>query len=214
MTGGLGLICECGAFLASVGSARDEYAGEWATMFLEVLETAQELRALPFHAQILPHRVLAHQVSVHLSGTRQDDPLTAPALIGRWFLDGVGRGPADCRCRRSTRSYVGLRAPPCSSISDLLAFRMGLRGSGAVWERFGMRLIADGATPASRLVLVDDLETDDGYVFELARPLFLAAGDRISFEEGGLVVARESGELLLPAGDWSTRCWMRRGRHG
>ncbi|MFD0375696.1 hypothetical protein [Streptomyces sp. NPDC127112] len=42
-----------------------------------------------------------------------------------------------------------------------------------------MRLVADGITPTSRLVLVDDLETDNGHAFELASPLFLAVGDRI-----------------------------------
>ncbi|WP_157535675.1 hypothetical protein [Kitasatospora mediocidica] len=75
-----------------------------------------------------------------------------------------------------------------------------------------MRLIADGATPTSRLVLVEDLETDDGYTFELTGPLFPAVGDRISFEDGRLVVVRASGERLLPAGDWSTRCGIRAGR--
>lgn len=69
-----------------------------------------------------------------------------------------------------------------------------------------MRLIADGATPTSRLVLVKDLETGDGYAFELESPLLLAAGDRIAFEDDRLVVARASGERLSPAGDWSTRC--------
>jgi urease accessory protein UreE len=69
-----------------------------------------------------------------------------------------------------------------------------------------MRLIADGATPTSRLVLVKDLETDDGYAFELASPLFLDTGDRIDFEGEGLVVVRANGERLAPAGDWSTRC--------
>lgn len=69
-----------------------------------------------------------------------------------------------------------------------------------------MRLVVDGATPTSRLTLVKDLETDDGYAFELERPLFLAAGDRIAFEDDRLVVVRASGERLLPAGDWSTRC--------
>lgn len=69
-----------------------------------------------------------------------------------------------------------------------------------------MRLVADGATPTSRLVLVKDLETDDGYAFELASPLFLAAGDRIGFEGDGLIVVRAGGERLSPAGGWSTRC--------
>ncbi|MFF8381325.1 hypothetical protein ACF07V_35015 [Streptomyces sp. NPDC015661] len=69
-----------------------------------------------------------------------------------------------------------------------------------------MRLIADGATPTSRLVLVNDVETDDGYAFELNSPLFLAAGDRIGFEDDRLVVARAGGMRLSPAGSWSTRC--------
>ncbi|MFF7953948.1 hypothetical protein [Streptomyces griseorubiginosus] len=69
-----------------------------------------------------------------------------------------------------------------------------------------MRLVADGATPASRLVLVKDLDTDDGYAFELVSPLFLSAGDRIAFEDGRLVIVGAKGERLSPAGDWSTRC--------
>ncbi|MFE5796509.1 hypothetical protein ACFQ8C_28565 [Streptomyces sp. NPDC056503] len=69
-----------------------------------------------------------------------------------------------------------------------------------------MRLVADGATPVSRSVLVNDVETDDGYAFELASPLFLAADDRVAFEDGGLVVVRAGGERLSPVGDWSTRC--------
>ncbi|WP_158943326.1 hypothetical protein [Streptomyces sp. NRRL S-378] len=69
-----------------------------------------------------------------------------------------------------------------------------------------MRLVADGATPTSRLVLVKDLETDDGYAFELANPLFLAPGDRVAFEDGGFVVVQASGVRLSPIGDWATRC--------
>ncbi|MGW3324074.1 hypothetical protein [Streptomyces virginiae] len=69
-----------------------------------------------------------------------------------------------------------------------------------------MRLIADGTTATSRAVLMNELETDDGYAFELNRPLFLAVGDRIDFEDGNLVVARASGERLRPAGSWATRC--------
>ncbi|MFF5760886.1 hypothetical protein ACFY7A_36290 [Streptomyces longwoodensis] len=69
-----------------------------------------------------------------------------------------------------------------------------------------MRLIADGATPTSRLVLVKDLETDDGYAFELASPLFLDTGDRVDFEGEKLIVVRASGERLSPVGHWLTRC--------
>jgi hypothetical protein len=76
----------------------------------------------------------------------------------------------------------------------------------AAWDHPAMRLIADGTTPASRMVLVNELETDHGYAFELDSPLFLAVGDRISFDDGNLVVARASGKRLSPAGSWSTRC--------
>jgi hypothetical protein len=69
-----------------------------------------------------------------------------------------------------------------------------------------MRLEADGATPISRLALVKDLETDNGYAFEPASPLFLAPGDRIAFEGSGLVVVWAAGERLTPTGGWSTRC--------
>ncbi|MFD7631312.1 hypothetical protein ACFV7Q_35755 [Streptomyces sp. NPDC059851] len=72
-----------------------------------------------------------------------------------------------------------------------------------------MRLIADGATPIARSVLVDDLETDDGYAFELTYPLLLSAGDRIAFDGVGLVVTRADGDRLTRAGHWATRCWAR-----
>lgn len=62
-----------------------------------------------------------------------------------------------------------------------------------------MRLIADGTTTASQLVLVNELESDDGYAFELDSPLFLAVGDQVSFEGSDLVVARASGERLRAA---------------
>ncbi|MDQ0597712.1 hypothetical protein QF037_002057 [Streptomyces canus] len=69
-----------------------------------------------------------------------------------------------------------------------------------------MRLTADGATPIPRSVWVEVLETDDGYAFELVRPLFVTAGDRIGFEGGALVVARPCGARLTAEGSWSTRC--------
>ncbi|KJY41855.1 hypothetical protein [Streptomyces sp. A1547] len=75
-----------------------------------------------------------------------------------------------------------------------------------------MRLVADGITPTSRLVLVEDLETDNGHAFELASPLLLAVGDRIGFEGGRLAVVRASGDRLTLVGDWSTRCGLRAGR--
>ncbi|WP_327720558.1 hypothetical protein OG381_38350 [Streptomyces sp. NBC_00490] len=69
-----------------------------------------------------------------------------------------------------------------------------------------MRLTADGATPIPRSVWAEDLETDDGHAFELVRPLFLTAGDRIGFEGGVLVVVRPGGARLTAEGSWSTRC--------
>jgi hypothetical protein len=75
-----------------------------------------------------------------------------------------------------------------------------------------MRCVADGITPVSRLVLVEDLDTGNGHAFELASPLFLAVGDRIGFEDGRPVVTRAGGDRLTPAGDWSTRCGQGAGR--
>ncbi|KKD09731.1 hypothetical protein [Streptomyces sp. WM6386] len=69
-----------------------------------------------------------------------------------------------------------------------------------------MRLTADGATPIPRSVWVEDLETDDGYAFELVRPHFLTAGDRIGFEGDILVVVRPCEARLTADGSWSTRC--------
>lgn len=88
----------------------------------------------------------------------------------------------------------------CALVLAVMAVNRG------TWDHPSMRLIADGTTPTSRLVLVNDLETDAGYAFELNAPLFLAAGDRISFENSQLVVVREGGDRILPAGSWATRC--------
>ncbi|MEV6682459.1 hypothetical protein AB0N09_37205 [Streptomyces erythrochromogenes] len=73
-----------------------------------------------------------------------------------------------------------------------------------------MRVITDGVTPVPRMMLVDDLETDDGRFCELDRPLFLEIGDRIGFDGRTLSVTRKSGKTYSPAGDWGIRC--RRGR--
>ncbi|MFD3993534.1 hypothetical protein [Streptomyces sp. NPDC058583] len=77
-----------------------------------------------------------------------------------------------------------------------------------------MRIIADGSTPLSRTVLVDALEHDDGYTFEPASPLFLAAGDRLRFEGGALVVLRDGGVRHDLVGDWYWRCRIRPTRAG
>ncbi|MFF3014301.1 hypothetical protein [Streptomyces sp. NPDC057939] len=75
-----------------------------------------------------------------------------------------------------------------------------------------MRLIADGTTAITRLVVVNGLETDDEYALEFAEPLFLAVGDRIHFEGAGLVVRAADGQVSTRPGDWVTRCGMRSGR--
>jgi hypothetical protein len=72
-----------------------------------------------------------------------------------------------------------------------------------------MRLVADGVTPVPRSVWANELRTDDGYVFELAAPLLLSAGDLIVFEGDRPVVARGDGERVVPGGEWSTRCAAR-----
>ncbi|MER7667422.1 hypothetical protein ABTY61_03020 [Kitasatospora sp. NPDC096128] len=75
-----------------------------------------------------------------------------------------------------------------------------------VWDDPGMLLIADGVTPVPRMLLVDDLETDSGGFCELDSPLFLAIGDRISFDGRSLSVTRANGETFLPSGEWGIRC--------
>ncbi|MEU7698203.1 hypothetical protein [Streptomyces sp. NPDC039028] len=72
-----------------------------------------------------------------------------------------------------------------------------------------MRLIADGSSPLPRAVLVDALEHDDGSTFAPESPLFLAAGDRLRFEGGTLVVLRDGGVRHVLVGDWSWRCHVR-----
>ncbi|MFE7182529.1 hypothetical protein [Streptomyces erythrochromogenes] len=73
-----------------------------------------------------------------------------------------------------------------------------------------MRLITDGVTPVPRMMLVDDLETDDGRFCELDGPLFLGIGDRVRFDGRSLSVTLKSGETFSPTGTWGIRC--RRGR--
>ncbi|MFC0542244.1 hypothetical protein [Kutzneria chonburiensis] len=70
-----------------------------------------------------------------------------------------------------------------------------------------MRLIADGVTPNERLVLANELETDDGLTFVLDRPLFLLVGDRLDLENRDPVVLRASGGRFTPPGSWERRCY-------
>ncbi|MGW7025601.1 hypothetical protein OG264_36200 [Streptomyces xanthophaeus] len=73
-----------------------------------------------------------------------------------------------------------------------------------------MLLPTDGVTPVPRLVLVDDLQTDDGYFCTLSAPLFLAPGDRVRFDRSSLRVTRANGEAFAPVGTWGVRCRIRR----
>ncbi len=72
-----------------------------------------------------------------------------------------------------------------------------------------MRLIADGVTPNERLVLVNDLLTDNGFAFVLDQSLFLWVGDRIGFENGDPVIIRANGGRFVPPGSWETRCYIK-----
>ncbi|MFJ5921794.1 hypothetical protein ACIQF6_04195 [Kitasatospora sp. NPDC092948] len=69
-----------------------------------------------------------------------------------------------------------------------------------------MRLSDDGAVAASRLVLIDEFETDDGYAFVPVRPLFLAAGDRIELAGQKAELVFVDGARRPLAGGWETRC--------
>ncbi|MFD8595498.1 hypothetical protein ACFV1L_10895 [Kitasatospora sp. NPDC059646] len=69
-----------------------------------------------------------------------------------------------------------------------------------------MRLTDNGTVAASRLVLADGLETDDGFAFVPVRPLFLAVGDRVELTGPRPVVVRADGARRPLDGDWETRC--------
>jgi hypothetical protein len=69
-----------------------------------------------------------------------------------------------------------------------------------------MRLAADGRTRVRRLVPASVLHTDTGYDFCPATPMFLAAGDRFTLEDGHVVVLRSHGGATAVAGAWATRC--------
>ncbi|MFG2692284.1 hypothetical protein [Kitasatospora sp. NPDC048407] len=70
-----------------------------------------------------------------------------------------------------------------------------------------MRLTDNGAVAASRLVLIDEFETDDGYAFVLNRPLFLATEDRVELTGPRPAVVRADGNRYPLEGSWETRCW-------
>ncbi|WP_327675257.1 hypothetical protein [Kitasatospora sp. NBC_00458] len=57
-----------------------------------------------------------------------------------------------------------------------------------------MRVNLDGVTPVSRMLLVSEFLLHSDFRVGLDEPVFVAAGDRISYEDGEVVVARPSGE--------------------
>ncbi|MFD8483922.1 hypothetical protein [Kitasatospora sp. NPDC059673] len=57
-----------------------------------------------------------------------------------------------------------------------------------------MRVDFDGITPIPRMVLVSEFLLRPDFRVELDRPLFAAAGDRASYEDGAVVVTRPTGE--------------------
>ncbi|MEU1720514.1 hypothetical protein [Nonomuraea sp. NPDC005692] len=63
-----------------------------------------------------------------------------------------------------------------------------------------MKVAADGRTPLPRSLIANEVETDDGYVFELESPLLLNVDDRLGFENGRLVVERVAGGRLALRG--------------
>ena len=69
-----------------------------------------------------------------------------------------------------------------------------------------MRLLADGQTPVSRMVLVDDLEVDGGYAFVPRSPFFLVVGDRLEIDNHNVVVTHADGTQSRHPGGWETRC--------
>ncbi|MFF0746620.1 hypothetical protein ACFYVL_40150 [Streptomyces sp. NPDC004111] len=64
-----------------------------------------------------------------------------------------------------------------------------------------MRFDFDGVTPVPRMLLVSGFQLDSGFHVGLDRPVFVAAGDRVSYGGGAVVVTRPSGEhCRYPAG--------------
>ncbi|MFE2914952.1 hypothetical protein ACFXI0_29395 [Kitasatospora indigofera] len=57
-----------------------------------------------------------------------------------------------------------------------------------------MNIDADGVTPVPRLLLLGGFQLRSGFHVDLDRPVFVAAGDRVSYEDGAVDVIRPSGE--------------------
>ncbi|MFJ8439972.1 hypothetical protein [Kitasatospora griseola] len=57
-----------------------------------------------------------------------------------------------------------------------------------------MRIDFDGVTPVSRMLLLSEFQLNSDFQVVLDRPVFVAAGDRVSYEGGAVVVTRPAGE--------------------
>ncbi|MFF7216715.1 hypothetical protein ACFZAU_40355 [Streptomyces sp. NPDC008238] len=57
-----------------------------------------------------------------------------------------------------------------------------------------MRLNSDGVSPVPRMLLLSEIQLYAAFQVGLDAPVLVAAGDRISYQDGGLVVTRSSGE--------------------
>ncbi|MFJ7967096.1 hypothetical protein [Streptomyces sp. NPDC096324] len=57
-----------------------------------------------------------------------------------------------------------------------------------------MRLNIDGVTPLPRMLLISEFLLHADFQVELDGAVFVAAGDRVSYEDGSVVVTRSTGE--------------------
>lgn len=57
-----------------------------------------------------------------------------------------------------------------------------------------MRLNIDGVTPLPRMLLLSEFLLHADFQVELDGPVFIAAGDRVFYEDGGVVVTRSTGK--------------------
>ncbi|MFD7450856.1 hypothetical protein [Kitasatospora sp. NPDC059827] len=65
-----------------------------------------------------------------------------------------------------------------------------------------MRVNFDGVTPVPRMLLLSEFVLRSDLQLKPAEPLFVAAGDRLSYDRSEVVVTRPSGERLrYPIGD-------------
>ncbi|KQV19086.1 MULTISPECIES: hypothetical protein [unclassified Kitasatospora] len=65
-----------------------------------------------------------------------------------------------------------------------------------------MRINFDGVTPVPRMLLLSEFQLNPDFHVSLDRPVFVTAGDRVSYEGGAVVVTRPTGEHRKhPAGN-------------